>query len=98
MVIEFSAINDWLVHYILPFSRIAGMILAMVVIGTRSVSPRIRLFLALSVTVVAAPMIKTDVALDLFSFQAIIQVITQTLIGIGTVSYTHLTLPTIYSV
>lgn len=83
MVIEFSAINDWLVNYILPFSRIAGMLLAMVVIGTRTVSPRIRLFLALSVTIAAAPMIKTDVVLDLFSFQAIIQIITQTLIGIG---------------
>ncbi|NVK87902.1 MAG: flagellar biosynthetic protein FliR, partial [Gammaproteobacteria bacterium] len=83
MVIEFSAINEWLSSYILPFCRIAGMLMSMVIIGTRSVSPRTRMFLALSITVVAAPMIPASYTIELFSFAAVIEIAIQTLIGVA---------------
>jgi len=83
MVVEFAAINDWLAHYILPFCRISGMLMAMVIIGTRAVNPRVRLFLALTITVVAAPMIKASFAVDLFSLSAVFHIVLQTLIGVA---------------
>jgi flagellar biosynthetic protein FliR len=83
MVIEYHAIIDWLTQYVLPFARISGMLMAMVIIGTRTVSPRIRLFLALTIVVVAMPVLPKTTSLDLFSINAVIQIGLQTFIGIA---------------
>lgn len=81
MVIEFAQINDWLAQHIFPFARISGMLMAMVIIGTRTVTPRVRLFLALAITVVAMPMIKPVGPVELFSLNTISLIALQTFIG-----------------
>jgi flagellar biosynthetic protein FliR len=83
MVIEYQAIVSWLTQYALPFARISGMLMAMVIIGTRTVSPRIRLFLSLSIVVVAMPLLPEVSHFDLFSLNAVIQITLQTFIGIA---------------
>ncbi len=83
MVIEFAAINDWLVQYLLPFCRLGGMVMSMVIIGTRTVPARIRLLFALVLTIVAAPVIPKTPPIELFSFNTVIQIMIQVFIGVG---------------
>ncbi len=83
MNVDLSSINDWLLLYILPFCRLSGMLLVMSVIGARTVSPRIRLFLALTTVVVAAPMLPPVPSVSLFSFQMVLHILAQTLIGVA---------------
>ncbi len=81
--IAWPVINEWLTSHILVFSRIAGMISAMAVIGTRNISPRIKLFLAIAITVIALPTVKKTPVLDLFSLSAFIHIALQVMIGIA---------------
>ncbi len=94
MVVEFALINDWLVQYLLPFCRLAGMLMSMAVISSRTITPRVRLLLGLAITVAAAPMIQIDVKIELFSLQTAIQIVLQTFIGIGVGFVTRLVFET----
>ncbi|WP_144395186.1 flagellar biosynthetic protein FliR [Pleionea sediminis] len=94
MVVEFSAINDWLVQYILPFCRLSGMLISMAVISSRTVTPRVKILLALAISIAATPMITIDVKLELFSISMVIQILLQTLIGIGVGFITRLVFET----
>ncbi|MEE4245126.1 MAG: flagellar biosynthetic protein FliR [Kangiellaceae bacterium] len=94
MTFDFATINDWLAIYILPFCRIAGMATSMAIIGTRMVSARVRLSLALALAIVAAPMMPAGPAIELFSLTTIIQVALQTLIGLAIGFVTRVVLET----
>jgi len=88
---EFSAdaIMNWIATYIWSFTRIAGMIMVMVAIGSRTTPTRIRLFYALAITVAVFPVLPAaPFDIELFSLESALVVLQQLLIGIaiGTVS------------
>ncbi len=43
-------ILDWIANYFWPYVRISSMLMVMTVTGARFVSPRIRLYLGLAIT------------------------------------------------
>jgi flagellar biosynthetic protein FliR len=88
---QFSAdfLLDWLGTYLWAFTRIASMLMVMVAIGSRMTPVKVRLFYALTVTLVAVPMIPPmSPHIELFSLTSAIVVMQQMLIGIaiGTLS------------
>lgn len=74
MEISFAEIEMWIAGFLWPFCRIGGLFMTMVITGTRSVSPRIRLMIALLVTVVVMPSLPAMPHIPLFSFANIIVV------------------------
>lgn len=87
----FSAefILDVIGSYLWAFSRIAAMMMVMVAVGSNTTPTRVRLFFALSVTMLALPVLPpAPTNIELFSFASFIVVIQQVLIGlaIGTIS------------
>jgi flagellar biosynthesis protein FliR len=82
--VEFSLdqINGWLTNVVWPFCRIAGLLTAMAVFGTRSVPARVRLLLAIFITVAAAPMLPAMPAVPLFSSGSFIIIAQELVIGV----------------
>ncbi|MBE0385326.1 flagellar biosynthetic protein FliR [Pseudoalteromonas luteoviolacea] len=83
MEILFSELMQGLSDYILPLIRISSMIMVMAGLGAQSVSKRIKLCLSIVVTLAAAPAIPQSQFTDLFSFQMILVVIQEMIIGIA---------------
>lgn len=65
-----------------PLIRIAALVGSMPAIGTRTVPARIRLVLALCITVVVVPLLPPPPTVDLFSAQALLITVQQVLIGV----------------
>jgi len=89
MVFSADLILDFIASYLWAFCRIAAMLMVMVAIGSNTVPTRIRLFYALSVTLLALPILPpAPDNIELFSFGSFIVVMQQILIGIaiGTIS------------
>jgi flagellar biosynthetic protein FliR len=84
-MIELSVeqIYQWIGQYFWPFCRIAAFFTMMPIISTQLVSTRIRLGLALGVTVVVAPVIEPVPMMDLLSMQSFIIILQQILIGLA---------------
>jgi len=68
--------------YILPFARLSGFLMTLAVIGSRNFPARFRLMLAVSITILVAPVLPTVEPVDLFSLSSFILIAQQTLIGI----------------
>ena len=66
-----------------PFFRIAGLFMTAPVIGTRSVPLRIRLILAIAVTMVIVPVLPAPPLINVFSAIGMLTTIQQVLIGIA---------------
>jgi len=75
-------IGGWVGQFMLPLFRIAAMLTSMPVIGTQLVPTRIRLYLALAITLALAPGLPPMPEVDALSLQAILLVAEQLLIGI----------------
>ena len=73
-----ALVQSWL----WPFFRVAGLLMAAPVFGTPSVPVRIRLILALSITIVIAPILPLVPVADPLSPMGLLVVGQQTLIGI----------------
>ena len=76
-------VEQWVTSYIYPFARISGLLMVMPLIGTRMLSPRVRILLALFITLLVAPLLPplpNYQALSLFSFIVLAQ---QFLIGVA---------------
>lgn len=89
MVFSAAFILDFIANYLWAFSRIAAMLMVMVAIGSKTVPVRIRLFYALSITLLALPVLPpAPIDIELFSLNSFIVVLQQILIGIaiGTLS------------
>lgn len=69
--------------WVWPFFRIGGFLMAAPVIGTRSVPVRIRLVIAIAVTMAIVPVIELPVQLDPFSLEGFVTSAQQVLIGIA---------------
>ncbi|MGR5489308.1 flagellar biosynthetic protein FliR, partial [Vibrio alfacsensis] len=50
-----SAVLEWISNYFWPYVRISAMLMLMSVTGANFVSPRIRLFLGLALTLAVMP-------------------------------------------
>jgi flagellar biosynthetic protein FliR len=76
-------VSHWVARYIYPFARIAGLLMVMPLIGTRMVSQRIRLLLAITITFVVVPVLPPFIKVDALSLASIIIIGQQILIGIA---------------
>ncbi|GAA6170870.1 flagellar biosynthetic protein FliR [Colwellia sp. KU-HH00111] len=78
-----SVVNQYLADFILPFTRIAALVMTMIGFGARTTPTRIKLFLCVALTIAIMPAIppsKVDELLSLPTFMIIGQ---QMLIGIS---------------
>ncbi len=75
-------VSHWVSRYIYPFARISGLLMVMPLIGTRMVSQRIRLILAVTITLVVVPVLPPFVKVDALSLASLIIILQQLLIGI----------------
>jgi len=82
MEFSLAQIDGWMASVLWPFCRIAGLLTAMAVFGTRSVPARIRLLLAIFITVAAAPVLPTMPAVPLFSGASFAIVAQEVVIGL----------------
>lgn len=78
-----AEIATFVQQYFLPFARISAMFMVMPVIGSRTVSPRVRLVLALLVTLIAVPLLPPLTNLGSLSFATILMVIQEIVLGLA---------------
>lgn len=76
-------IAQFIQQYFLPLTRIGGLFMVMPVIGTRIVPARVRILLALCVTVVVLPLLPSFNPSPVLSIQTLIHVVQELLIGIA---------------
>jgi flagellar biosynthetic protein FliR len=85
MPTEISAdlISQWIGQHFWPFFRLASFMMVIPFIGTQLVPARVRLGLALLITVLVVPMIPAVPRVDAFSANAVVITLQQILIGVG---------------
>jgi len=83
MLINAEQLLELMATYILPFSRLSGFLMTLSVIGSRNISPRFRMLLALAVTIIIVPVIPQTENIKLFTGQTFLLIAEQTLIGIS---------------
>lgn len=81
MTLTVEAIAGFIQQYFLPFTRIAMMIMIMPVIGSRVVSPRVRLVLAILLTIIVVPLLPDFSPAPLLSLMNLLSVIHELAIG-----------------
>jgi len=74
----------WLGSFFWPFVRISSMMLAAPVFGARMMPVRIRIFMALTISVLTVPLLPAVPTVDPISFSAMGIIFQQILIGIAT--------------
>lgn len=80
--ISIAQLYQWIGQYFWPFCRIGAFFMAMPILSTQLVPARIRLGLAVAVTLVVAPMIKPVPMLELLSIESFLIILQQVLIGL----------------
>lgn len=78
-----AEISSWVSRYLWPFFRIAGFFMVLPLFGTRLVTARIRLILALSVTAVVTPLLPPMPVLDAVGIETMLISAQQLLIGVA---------------
>lgn len=81
MEILFDSIQQTLAAYLWPLFRVASMLMVMAVFGANTTPARVRLLLALALTVAIAPVLPPMPGVDLFSLAAVFITTQQILIG-----------------
>ncbi len=76
-----SVVMAWIAQYLWSLTRVAAMLMALASFGGKSVPTRIRLLLALAITFALVPVLPPVTGIELFSFQAVIVLAQQVLIG-----------------
>src|SRR5690554_2243767 len=66
-----------------PFARISGLLMVMPLLGTRMVTARVRLLLAVTITLVIVPVLPPLPAVDALSVASLVIILQQLLIGIA---------------
>lgn len=77
-----SVINQFLADFILPFTRISALIMAMIGLGAQTIPMRIKLFLCITITFAVMPSIPPVRVESLFAFGTFLLVVEQILIGV----------------
>ena len=81
--IAIEQLYQWIGQYAWPFCRIAAFFMAMPILSTQLVPTRIRLGLAVGVTLVVAPVIDPVPMIELLSIESFLIVLQQILIGVA---------------
>ncbi|NMT64714.1 flagellar biosynthetic protein FliR [Marinobacter orientalis] len=76
-------ISQWIGQHLWPLFRLASFMMVIPFIGTQLVPARVRLGLALLITILVVPMIPPVPQVDPFSADAVIITLQQILIGVG---------------
>ncbi|MBC3362565.1 flagellar biosynthetic protein FliR [Pseudomonas sp. SWRI154] len=76
-----TQISTWVASFILPLFRVAAVLMSMPVFGTTLVPTRVRLYLALAITVVIAPGLPPMPPVNTLDLSALMLVAEQILIG-----------------
>ncbi|VXC33257.1 Flagellar biosynthetic protein FliR [Pseudomonas sp. 8Z] len=82
MELSDAQISGWVAQFMLPFFRIAALLMVMPIIGTQLVPTRVRLYLALAISVVLVPGIPPMPQVDALSVRSIMMIAEQVLIGV----------------
>lgn len=84
-MIEISTldITHWIARYMYPFARISGLFLVMPLLGTRMVPVRVRMILAVAITLVIVPVLPPFITVEALSLGSFIIILQQLLIGIA---------------
>ncbi|MFT5164499.1 MAG: flagellar biosynthetic protein FliR [Alteromonadaceae bacterium] len=77
-----NIILQWLADFLLPLTRISAMLGVMAGIGSRTTPLRIKSALAVLLTIMVMPVLPPSAFTDLFSFQMVLMVAQQMLIGV----------------
>ncbi len=83
MNIAIAPILEMIGNYIWPFIRIGALVMVMPVIGGAFVPAKVRMLLALALTIVIAPALPGSPPLDLMSFQGLVMIARELLVGIA---------------
>ncbi len=83
MHLNSEEISSWVSRYLWPFFRVAGFFMVLPLFGTRLVTQRFRLILAISVTAVVTPLLPPMPVLDALSLQTMLISAQQLLIGVA---------------
>ncbi len=81
--IAIDQLYQWIGQYAWPFCRIAAFFMAMPILSTQLVPTRIRLGLAVAVTLVVAPVIDPVPMIELLSIKSFLIILQQILIGVA---------------
>lgn len=77
-----AQIGSWVSSFLLPLFRIAALLMVMPIIGTQLVPTRVRLYLALAISVVVVPTLPPMPQVDSISLQAFMLIAQEILIGV----------------
>ncbi len=77
-----AQIGGWVGQFFLPLFRIASMLMVMPVIGTQLVPTRVRLYLALAISVVLMPNLPPMPQVDSINLQSMLLIAEQVVIGV----------------
>ena len=80
-VFTFAEITGWLGHYLWPLFRITALLMIMPMLSSQVVIPRIRLLLAMAITLVVAPLLPDAPAVNPLSGTALLLLMQQLAIG-----------------
>ena len=83
MEYPFAVVIQWLSDFLLPLVRISSMIMIMAGLGAKNVPTRIKMGLSVVVTFLVVPVLPPATFTNLFSFEMILVVIQQMLIGVA---------------
>ncbi|MEW7865071.1 flagellar biosynthetic protein FliR [Aeromonas diversa] len=83
MTVSTGLIMAWLASFIWPLCRVGGMLMVMVVFGSRLVPMQVRMLLSLAITLVVVPVLPPMPADPLFSGSGFLITVQQLLIGIA---------------
>jgi len=78
-----SVVNQYLADFILPFTRVAALVMMMIGFGARTIPTRIKLFLCVTLTIAVMPAIPPTNIGQLLSFETFLLIGQQMLIGIS---------------
>jgi flagellar biosynthetic protein FliR len=76
-------VSHWISRYVYPFARISGLLMVMPLIGSRMVTQRVRILLAVAITLAVVPILPPMPAVDAISLASFIIILQQLLIGIA---------------
>ncbi|MFJ4145749.1 flagellar biosynthetic protein FliR [Pseudomonas sp. NPDC089734] len=78
-----TQISTWVASFMLPLFRIVAVLMTMPVIGTTLVLRRVRLYFAVAVTVVVAPVLPAMPPVEALDLSALLLIGEQIIIGVG---------------
>ena len=75
-------VNQYLADFILPFTRVSALVMTMIGFGARTIPARVKLFLCLTITVAIMPAIPATQLEHLLSFETVLLLAQQVIIGV----------------